>query len=98
MSDVRSRLADAIADELEIRRGTVQTWGAHIADVLLSLPGIAIVEGETLAELRGQLEAKQLLLEETQRQLSEFIADFCALRDALPRDQVEQVLSTRSSR
>lgn len=44
MTDIRTRLADALAAELEIRRGTVQTWGAHIADVLLSLPGIAIVE------------------------------------------------------
>jgi hypothetical protein len=44
MTDIRARLANAIAAELEIRRGTVETWGAHIADVLLSLPGIAIVE------------------------------------------------------
>lgn len=44
MSDIRTRLTDALAAELELRRGTVQTWGAHIADVLLSLPGIAIIE------------------------------------------------------
>lgn len=44
MTDIRTRLADALASELEIRRGTVQTWGAHIADVLLSLPGIAIID------------------------------------------------------
>jgi hypothetical protein len=40
MTDIKSRLTDAIAAELEIRRGTVQTWGAHIADRVLSLPGL----------------------------------------------------------
>lgn len=44
MTDIRARLAEALAAELEIRHGTVQTWGAHIADVLLSLSGIAIIE------------------------------------------------------
>lgn len=56
MSDIRSRLADAIAADLEIRRGTVQTWGVHIAEVLLSLPGIAITfdpVSENLEEVRS---------------------------------------------
>jgi hypothetical protein len=46
-------------------------------------------------DLRGELEAKQFQLEETQRQLSDFIADFCALRDALPRHRVEEILLAR---
>jgi ABC-type transporter Mla subunit MlaD len=47
------------------------------------------------AELRGNLEAAEALLAETRAQLSGFIADFCALRDALPREQVEQILARR---
>lgn len=37
-----------------------------------------------ILQLRGELEATKLLLEKTRKQLSQFIADFCALRDALP--------------
>lgn len=41
---------------------------------------------------RGELEATQALLEGTREQLNQVIADFCALRDALPYKQVEQIL------
>ena len=54
MTDIRIRLADALAAQLEIRRGTVQTWGAHIADSLLSLPGIAIVDVAVLENAERQ--------------------------------------------
>jgi hypothetical protein len=49
-------------------------------------------------ELECALQTSQALLAETQRQLSEYIADFCTLRDALPRKLVEQILSNRSQR
>lgn len=44
MADLRARLTDALQLELAVRRGGLRKWAAHIADVLLSLPGIAIVE------------------------------------------------------
>jgi hypothetical protein len=53
-SDTRARLIEVLAAELEIRHGTVQTWGAHIADVVLALPEIATcVEDYKLAYRRG---------------------------------------------
>jgi hypothetical protein len=53
-SDTRARLIEVLAAELEIRHGTVQTWGAHIADVVLALPEIATcVEDYELAYRRG---------------------------------------------
>lgn len=48
-----------------------------------------------VSELVGEFQASRLLLEETQRQLSDYIRDFCALRDALPRDRVQQILLDR---
>lgn len=60
VSDIRTRLADALADHNSICDGHTTTecwcgerepvhgngieWAEHVADVLLSLPGIAIVE------------------------------------------------------
>ena len=43
-------------------------------------------------EQEGKLQATRVLLAETQQQLKEAIADFCALRDALPRELVQQIL------
>lgn len=40
-----------------------------------------------------ELEAVKALLSATQEQLSRTVADFCAVRDALPRKQVEQILA-----
>jgi hypothetical protein len=48
------------------------------------------------AKLRGELHVAQVLLAETRSQLSDFITDFCALRDALPREQVEQILALKA--
>jgi hypothetical protein len=56
MSDLRARLADALHRELDEhgyedddeKRGQV---AHHFADVLLSLPGIAIVDTNALSEL-----------------------------------------------
>lgn len=45
--------------------------------------------------LRAELEATKALLDATRAQLSETVADFCALRDALPRDQVRQILAAK---
>lgn len=42
MSDIRTRLADALTREMTT--DGVPHTGAHLADVLLSLPSIAIVE------------------------------------------------------
>jgi hypothetical protein len=44
-------------------------------------------------ELRGELEATKALLAATQEMHSRTIGDFCAVRDALPRKQVEQILA-----
>jgi hypothetical protein len=52
---------------------------------------LARIEAEN-RELRGELEATKALLSATQEMHSRTIADFCALRDALPRQQVEQIL------
>lgn len=57
MTDLRARLADALADGLESKRGAKLSIplargnvAEHLADVLLSLPGIAIVESEMLRD------------------------------------------------
>jgi acyl-CoA reductase-like NAD-dependent aldehyde dehydrogenase len=42
----------------------------------------------------GELEAMKALLAATQEMQRRTIADFCALRDALPRAQVEQILGS----
>lgn len=59
--------------------------------------GVRCLNPKLCAELRGELEATRALLAETQSQLREFITDFCALRDALPREQVERLLSHRTT-
>jgi hypothetical protein len=47
--------------------------------------------------LIAELKAERVMRAETQRQLRQFIADFCALRDALPREQVEKILSRETA-
>lgn len=47
---------------------------------------------EALQPELGELEATKLLLEATREQLRRTITDFCAVRDALPREQVARIL------
>lgn len=44
MADIHKRLTDTLHPELAIRRGSLATWASHIADALLALPDIAVVE------------------------------------------------------
>lgn len=60
--------------------------------------GVQCLNPAACATLRGELEATQALLAETRAQLSEYITDFCALRDAMPREKVEQILAHRPPR
>jgi hypothetical protein len=57
MTNLRARLADALADHASTEDGcfcgkddhlAYDYWARHVADVLLSLPGIAIVDAEDL--------------------------------------------------
>ena len=57
--------------------------------------GVRCLNSAACTELRAELQATQALLEATRSQLSEFIADFCALRDTLPPEQVERILGER---
>ena len=64
---------------------------AAVASVLdaLKTAGYTAVETDCL---RGELTATKMLLEVTQELHAKTIADFCALRDVLPREQVKQIL------
>lgn len=61
-------------------------WPAHVAERI----------AEALQPELGELEATKLLLAATQEQLARTVADFCAVRDALPRQQVEQILRAQA--
>lgn len=53
------------------------------------------VADNRVASIEDELVATKILLAETQKQHYATIADFCTLRDAFPRAQVEQILGSR---
>lgn len=93
MSALTDRITEVLREHLPVRPGervdccgasiTGNRWSAHVAERIAAELGPAL----------GELEATKALLAATQELHSRTIADFCALRDALPRKQVEQILS-----
>lgn len=65
-------------------------WLAHIGEK----PDAEFIAAsrQLIPELVGQLQAVAGLLEATQEQLTQAVEDFCALRDALPRETVASLL------
>lgn len=68
-------------------------WKAHCED--LATANFIAAAPDLVRELCGELAASRALLSATRAQLSDSIADFCALRDVLPREQVKQILAER---
>lgn len=51
MTDIRARLADALREELCHWAGLDLDYPEHLADVLLALPAIAVVDRKLLEQL-----------------------------------------------
>lgn len=83
MTDLQPADAEAVARDIDfcLEFGDVPTARMQLACLIELLPRIG-----------GQMQATEALLEATQEQLSQFVRDFCALRDALPRERAAQIL------